>query len=179
MKKIVFILGCLFPVAANSMADSTPPVYGRPTLYGEYEISAADARVAAKMYGATPKNPVAKMPVKPKAVIAKKNVKKKKVQKKTGAKKSAAPRAVTAVVEKIEEAPIVVPDVVQAPPPAKKEVAPAMPSAEALVIAEAARPMRDENSYCIRRASQGKGKLPEGFVLMPGRPDLMSCGDKD
>ncbi len=68
-----------FFITANvfAMADRTPPVYGVPTLYGEYEVSSDDTHRAAKMYGDAPhpaairagavKNtPVAKHPVKAK-----------------------------------------------------------------------------------------------------------------
>ena len=187
MKKIVCIFCCIVPIAGFAMADRTAPVYGRPTLYGEYEISAADARVAAKLYGATPRNSGVKMPVKTKTAIPKKSVKKKKAPKKTSVKekpKAEAPRAATPDVivvpprDGAQSAPktdVVAPAV---PDKAPSVPVPAAPSKDALAIAASARAVRHENSYCTQRGKRSTGRIPDGFVLMPGRPDLMSCSDK-
>lgn len=184
MKKTVAVIGCVLPVAAMAMADRTAPVYGRPTLYGEYEISSGDAARAAVLYGATPKNAAAKMPIKAKKVMPKKAAKKKKTSKKAMPKKQATPMPIDDV------APIVVDDVIVVPPHKvvsdtvvepvpdtdKKVVA---PSADAVAIAGAAvDDTPNLESFCTRRGTLHKGARHDGIVLMPGRPDLMSCSDK-
>lgn len=183
MKKIISVIVCLLPTGALAMADTSAPVYGRPTLYGEYEISAGDARRAAAMYGMVPKNAAEKMPVKPKKVMPKKSVKKKKVRSAAKAKQTLK----EAAVQKTEPEVIVVPpravpekapaEVVKEPLPEKK--AP-MPSAEALAIAGAAATPDAPSieSFCTRRGTLQKDAGNSGLILMPGRPDLMSCSDR-
>lgn len=191
MKKAITVIGCCIPVAAIAMADRSAPVYGRPTLYGEYEISASDARRAAAMYGVLPKNVAEKMPVKPKKVIAKKSVKKKKARSASPVKKAKVMPDMLKPAEDVIVVPPRVVDVVPNEPDSSKitvaqaaeavseKKAPA-PSAEALAIAGAATvPVAPSiESFCTRRGVVRKGSLPDGIVLMPGRPDLMSCSDK-
>lgn len=183
MKNTIFIIVCFFPAAAMAMADTSAPVYGRPTLYGEYEISVGDARRAAAMYGMVSKNAAEKMPVKPKKVMPKKSVKNKKARSAAKAKQTVK----EAAAQKAEPEVIVVPlravpekvpvDVVQEPLPEKK--AP-KPSAEALAIAGAATTPDAPSieSFCTRRGTLQKDAGDSGLILMPGRPDLMSCSDR-
>ncbi|MDE5615964.1 MAG: hypothetical protein K2I81_03980 [Alphaproteobacteria bacterium] len=175
------MIGCVLPAAAMAMADRTAPVYGRPTLYGEYEISEGDARRAAVMYGMVPKNAAEKMPIKPKKIAPKKSVKKKKTVKKASVKKK---ENVVAAAEPEMEV-IVVPPRAAVSLPIKEEVVsvPAkkapMPSAEALAIAAAAvEDVPSLDAFCTHHGTISKGTRPEGIVLMPGRPDLMSCVEK-
>lgn len=185
MKKTVAVIGCVLPMASMAMADRTAPVYGRPTLYGEYEISSGDTRRAAVLYGVTPKNAAAKMPVKPKKVMPKKSVKKKKTPKKVAPKKQVEPMPIETAAQIVADDVIVVPPREITPDvsahvaelPAKKLPE---PSAEAVAIADAAKDsVPNLESFCTRRGIFGKGKQPDGIVLMPGRPDLMSCSDKE
>jgi len=186
MRKIILTVFLLLPVVAFAMGNTRTPVYGRPTLYGEYEISAADTRHAAAMYGAVPQNPAAKMPVKVKKVASKNSIKKKKkTAVKAEAKKKAPMRAVKKVaapvmVKKAEEQKVEI--AVKEPAPVVEPVpahAPAAPSPVAVSIAaSAAGAPHDIDAFCTQRGGRGAGRLPDGFVLMPGRPDLMSCRDK-
>ncbi len=187
MRKILLTVFLLAPVVAFAMGDTRAPVYGRPTLYGEYEISAADARRAAAMYGAVPQNAAAKLPVKVKKVASKNSINKKKTaavkaasKKKSpirAAKKAAAP--VIRQKEAEQPAPAAVKDAAPAAEPVTARI-PARPSPVAVSIAASAsaEPLRDIESFCTQRGGQGTGRIPDGFVLMPGRPDLMSCRDK-
>lgn len=195
MKKIVVMILCLLPVASMAMADRTAPVYGRPTLYGEYEMGAPDTGRAAVLYGAVPKNAAAKMPVKDKKVISKKSAEKKKTAKKAAmkkatVKKTAAKKAkpVSRIaaekvhIEKKKAEPVKMPEPVvevkeEALVVAEKKMP--TPSVEAVAIASAAvSEVPSIDTFCTQRGVQRKGNLPDGVVLMPGRPDLMSCSEK-
>lgn len=185
-----------FCITANAfaMADRTPPVYGVPTLYGEYELSTDDTRRASKMYGVSPhpaairagavKNtPAAKHPIKAKKTKAA-------VKKKTAKKSKSLPVKQVKVAkelpvqkqtESIKEASVVAPKEVEVTPVVP--VVPAAPvAAQAAVdIAAHASNRVDIDSFCTQRKPQGRGNLPDGIIMMPGRPDLMSCttNDKD
>ena len=182
MKKTIFIIVCFLPAAAMAMADTSAPVYGRPTLYGEYEISVGDARRAAAMYGMVSKNAAEKMPVKPKKVISKKSVKKKKARSAAKAKQTVK----EAAVQRTEPEVIVVPPRATVTEPAEEvkvsvpEKKTPVPSAEALAIAGAAATPDAPSieSFCTRRGTLQKDAGDSGLILMPGRPDLMSCSDK-
>lgn len=179
MKNTIVMIGCALPVAAFAMADRTPPVYGRPTLYGEYEISSGDTRRAAVLYGAVPKNAAEKMPVKAKKVMPKKSVKKKKTQKKSSSTKPMEPMPIV-IAPAAPDDVIVVPARAAAPiaEPHEQKKAP-IPSPDAVAIAGA---VTDDTpgleSFCTRRGKLRKGARPDGVILMPGRPDLMSCTGK-
>lgn len=181
------------PCAAYAMADRTPPVYGRPTLYGEYEISGDDVRRARAMYGDVPihvqpirtslatKQPAAKHPVKAKSVAPKKKAKKKVVPQ----KKAAAPAAADIIIvpAKVAEVPAAVPPQVETAPEPMPEVVVApkpVPRADekAENIAGALSYKLNADSYCTQRATPHSGNLPDGYILMQGRPDLMSCRDE-
>ncbi len=178
MKMLKFILLAIFiPSLAFSMADSQPPVYGIPTLYGEYEISGDDVRRASNMYGVAPvsrpapvrvgtaqKSHAAKHPVKPKKVTPKK----KKAKQKPVIKQLESVK----LVEKEQLPEPVVVAVVPVPVETKSEP---VPSPVANVIAEHAADKIDVESFCIHNRPQGNANLPDGIILMPGRPDLMSC----
>ncbi len=170
------------------MADSTPPVYGVPTLYGEYEISADDTRRAADMYGkyskrpaairagAVKNTPAAKHPVKAKKAAAKKKAVKK--SKKVAMKKSVKAASVPAKVatlpkqdDNIEKVSVVQKDDKKVPAHVAKPVA----SQDAVDIAAHASHKFDTESFCTQIKYQGRGNLPDGIIMMPGRPDLMSC----
>lgn len=197
MKKLVVFLSITaMSYAVCAMADNRTPIYGVPTLYGEYEITTDDVRRAYKMYGDAPVNianpaPIraakntgqsaAKHPVKVKAVIAKK----KKTKKNKTAPKiiksephSSAPDVIilTTVIDNqpAERVANLEPHVVV---PAVKHVPkiPAIPGKYASSIAGAASYRFDVESYCTQRKHLYKGPLPDGIVLMPGRPDLMCC----
>lgn len=186
MKKFVVALFVVVPAVAMAMADSTPPVYGRPTLYGEYEMDSARMSRAAKFYGDAPriaaipaKNaaPAAKRPVKAKPAVPKQVKKKKAAKKKVTQPKAAAARSADEVqvsvsamhIEKTESVSV---------QPAKKIYMPA-PSAVAIAgAAKQGREFRDVDSFCTRRAAPSRKSSMPGIVLMPGRPDLMSCGVK-
>lgn len=176
----IVLLAVFIPTVAFSMADSQPPVYGIPTLYGEYEVSADDVRRASNMYGDAPisrpapvragttqKVAAAKHPVKSKKVAPKK---KKKVKTKPVIKQA----AVSSSVEKEKLPEPVVVAVVPAPVDTKSEP---VPSPVATAIAEHAADKIDIESFCTHVRPQGNANLPDGIILMPGRPDLMSCVD--
>jgi len=162
-----------------AMADGRAPVYGRPTLYGEYEINAADVSRAGKMYGDVPRVAsirapksrranVAKHPVRPKGAIAKKSSKK-------VIRSSHKKDKVRANKKQVVTAPDVA--LMPAPPiiavPKRAPVA----SPDALAIADALK-TPDIDSFCVTHDTSNTGRVPDGFVLMPGRPDLVSCGKK-
>lgn len=187
MRRVIIFLFVVFcmPVA-DAVADANALVYGIPTLYGEYEISTDDVRRAMKLYGAVPYGRVrpirasapvvaaVKHPIKPKATIKKKSVKKsKKVQKKPAkagvevtvpvvVSTNDAPAAVVAVQEKTETVSVAAPQT-------------NIPVAYATAIADSLTYRYDIESYCTRRGVAGSGNLPDGIILMHGRPDLMSC----
>lgn len=170
------------------MADSTPPVYGVPTLYGEYEISSDDTRRASDMYGKYSKHPAAiragaikntaaaKHPVKAKKAVAKKKTVKK--SKKAAVKKSVKTASVPAKAatlpkrdDNIEKVSVVQKDDKKVPANVAKPVA----SRDAVDIAAHAANKYDTESFCTQKKYQGSGNLPDGIIMMPGRPDLMSC----
>lgn len=191
MKLILAILfGAFLPVCAFAMADSTPPVYGRPTLYGEYEITQSDIQRASGMYGDVPvmpqsaENKRAPKKSKPVAVKAKKNSKKSKsvkpqVKKQTKKVIQAQPIEPVADIVVPEKIDVVIPEqvAVVAPVEAEKTVSqlPAIPNEYATDIANKVSYKYDTNSYCIWQKPLYRGKLPDGLILMRGRPDLMSC----
>lgn len=180
MKKLsVCIFGLFLPLCAVAMRDATPPVYGRPTLYGEYEINAEDTARAANMYGNAPRRAsIRTIPNAKKAAVAKHPVKAKKAKpKKQPVKKTlikptndsdAVGRDAPDVAKKTDDVVAPVETVVVSAPK------PVVPSDDAVSIASVARETRDVSSYCVRRAKRGRS-VPDGFVLMQGRPDLMSC----
>lgn len=201
----LFSVVCAVPTAAWAMADATPPVYGIPTLYGEYEIGADEMERIRGMYGDAPARRAA--PIKAtdarhanaakQPVMAKKTAPKKKTKQSPKAKKKSAERS-AAVVQQVAPAapkanpaqpPVlkveVVADTLPPPPtaiaePSKTAPAPKapQPDAHAAGIADALGRRMDADSYCTIRARAPSGAMPDGFVLMPGRPDLMSCGEK-
>jgi len=176
------------------MADyENPPIYGRPTLYGEYELSADDVRRARSMYGdaphraapivasATRGNPQAKHPVRPKATA--RGATKKKVQKKSPGK------PIKKVQEEKPQDIIVVPQRIAEPPVnevKKPDTAPVVtvtrpnpqPDKTAVGIADKLGNKLDVESYCTTRRAPYSGPLPDGIILMPGRTDLMSCVER-
>ncbi len=204
MKKLfLFYILIAAPCELFAMADYDTPVYGRPTLYGEYEISADDVRCAGDMYGSgssrvkpvritapVAKTPAAKHPIKPQGAVKKKsksNIKKEKGgAKKSGDKKIVAPEKAavadnapvmvantvpdTEIKEKTEKTQAHLPVIPDADMPAVNE--------NAKNIADAALMRIDIDSYCTQRGSFSGGNFPAGIIVMPGRPDLMSCGDK-
>lgn len=186
--KVIYCFFGLICIVANAfaMADRTPPVYGVPTLYGEYEVSSDDTRRASKMYGNVPSHPVAiragaikntpaaKHPIKAKktkAVQKKKSVKKSKsvsAQKATKVAKQLPMPKQTEIIEEVAAPEKVV---------EKAPVTPTAPVASrvAIDIASSVATKVDVDSFCTQVKTQGKGNLPDGIIMMPGRPDLMSC----
>lgn len=184
MKKIYALFGmCFCATNVFAMADSTPPVYGVPTLYGEYEISSDDTRRASNMYGNIQKHPAAiragvikntptaKHPVKAKKAAPKK---KKAKKKQVPAKTSVVAQQSESVIDKNVPEMVVV-SVAPAPVDTKAVVAVPRPSQDAIDIAVHAANKTDTESFCTQIKRQGKGNLPDGIIMMPGRPDLMSC----
>ncbi|MDE6250054.1 MAG: hypothetical protein K2M34_00255 [Alphaproteobacteria bacterium] len=184
--KIIYSMFCAFCITANAfaMADRTPPVYGVPTLYGEYEVSADDAARASKMYGNTPRpaairagaiknTPVAKHPVKAKKTAAKKKTAKK--SKQVSVKKVKVAKLVPASeqTENIKDVSVAQKDVDKTPVVVSQHVPVA--SQDAVEIAARAAHRVDIESFCTQKKPQGRGNLPDGIIMMPGRPDLMSC----
>lgn len=179
----------IMPMACWAMSDYTPPVYGRPTLYGEYEITKSDVARAANIYGNAPraitadasaKNAVAKHPVKAKKVKPKKS-KARKSSARAGKKvPGIAPQPKPAQVIELASAPVfeeVVRKDVKEEAPVPEVPKTNIPSDYAAEIKGALSNKYDVSSYCVS-VSAGDGKIPDGFVLMPGRPDLMSCTGK-
>lgn len=199
MKRVIlFLFLIVVPMSVHAMADYEKPVYGRPTLYGEYELTSADVSRARAMYGdvsrrAAPirdmapvkKKAVAKHPIKPKAAArhAKKNT-----QKKTS-KKPAKPGNKITVAQDAQDK-IVVAENVPAPVQVAAEDSPVVAAAEktpraapvadksATSIAGQLQYKLDTDSYCTSRGRGTGDNLPDGIILMPGRPDLMSCVKK-
>lgn len=188
MKRCILSLMVCAPIGAFAMADRTPPVYGRPTLYGEYELTRDDVARAAGMYGDVPhavvvagpaQDKVAKQPVKSKKAAARKSAKKH-AKKTAGARAAKSkPKVVIKEEKKAEEVQI-------APMPAVEPFAPVVqaepqtniPDEYAASIKGALANKYDVASYCVPRDIKITGKLPDGYILMPGRPDLMSCTGK-
>jgi len=181
MKKTIVIFAYVFVTGAcMAMADTTPPVYGRPTLYGEYEVSASDTARAAKLYGDMPRAAAAIRASEPGKAAAKRPVKPKKALAKKG-KKKAVPARTAAADKKVSETQtpkILPPTEIPVQHNVVVKPRPASPSPEAVAIAAAAESRFDVDSYCTRRGPYVRGKMPDGFILMPGRPDMMSCVDK-
>ena len=182
IKKCYFFAACFLVTNAFAMADKTPPVYGVPTLYGEYEISPYDTKRASDMYGVgasrvTPiragvaKNAnIAKHPVKAKKVAPKK----KKVKNKSVAKQAVVTeKKETVINKKVPELKVV--SVEPTPVDTVAVAVVPVPSQDALDIATQAANKKDTESFCTQIKHQGRGNLPDGIIMMPGRPDLMSC----
>lgn len=203
-KFIVIFIFILVPISVvYAMADGRVPVYGVPTLYGEYEITGDDINRANKIYGTPPSvarpapirthqniaQPQAKHPVKSKgAAKKKKSVVHKKAAKSASlraAENKSAPDIII-VPPRVVMAPTLIPaeraarirdnvaDTTRAPSPSSVSVS-TNPSPYAENIAGALSYKYDIESYCVQRRPLHTGKLPDGIVLMPGRPDLMSC----
>jgi len=190
--KIIYCLFAAFFVVTHAfaMADSTPPVYGVPTLYGEYEISADDTRRASDMYGKYNKHPAAiragaikntaaaKHPVKAKKTLAKKKTikksKKAAIQKSEKVAKKSTQKIIAVApkpTEDVEKVSVVKTDDKKAPVTVSTPVV----SQDAVDIAARAGFKYDTESFCTQIKHQGQGNLPDGIIMMPGRPDLMSC----
>ncbi len=182
MRQVFLFTVLIFPSMLMAMADvSQAPIYGVPTLYGEYEVTSDDVRQAGQMYGdasvrvqpirASVDKPVAKQPVKA-AKVKKKSVKKAKAVKKVAP--APAEKKATAKVDAapaLEKMPEAVPEKVEV-----VEMAPVQVNPMANVIADAvAENIVDVDAFCTQRKPLHAGKLPDGLILMPGRPDLMSC----
>lgn len=172
-------------MSVMAMADRTPPVYGRPTLYGEYEINAADRTRAAALYGFAPKNVAAKLPVKAKKVASKKSAAKKKTAKMATIKKMKSPVRAARVQPVDVAADVIVvparenmPDVKSVPVVEKPSPRPT-PAAVAIAASATAPDAPGLDAFCTQRGRLHKGARPDGIILMPGRPDLMSCSDKE
>lgn len=228
IKFFMLIISVIMPMAVFAMADYTPPVYGRPTLYGEYEITKSDVVRAGNMYGNAPrainagngtKNAAAKHPVKPKKAKPKARKSSARAGRKvptpvrtlTAAGTPAAVGTSTAVgtptavkpkpavivkegdkesvqvlVDAAPEKKIDAPQAEQKIAPTESTSAPTqaattktnIPGEYAADIKGALSNKYDVSSYCVP-ISEGDGKIPDGFVLMPGRPDLMSCTGKN
>ncbi len=192
MKRIIlYLFVVLLPTVCFSMADyENPPVYGRPTLYGEYELSADDVRRARSMYGDAPQRaapivapaarakPQAKHPIRPKATArgaTKKKVHEKAPVKKVEKVKKEKPQDIQVATEKITEPSVkVVKDADIAPVVAAPRPAP-QADKSAVGIADKLGYKLDVESYCTIRRAPYSGPLPDGIILMPGRTDLMSC----
>lgn len=182
MKMLKFVLLAIFiPTLAFSMADSQPPVYGIPTLYGEYEVSSDDVRRASNMYGDVAlSRPAPVRAGKTQNVAAAKHpVKAKKVAPKKKKAKKAAPVKQAVVSKKIDSV-VPTPDLVVVSvenAPVDTNVVPSEPvaSQHAVDIAARVADKIDIESFCTQVKPQGRGNLPDGIIMMPGRPDLMSC----
>ncbi len=198
MKKLIFLFALILPIAGWAMADHTPPVYGRPTLYGEYEITGSDVARASGMYGDVPhaapirvahatKTPAAKHPVSPKKATPKAR----KSSVRAAKVKATLPKKTEPSVEEIKKEEDVPPADTAAKEAEEKTVmVEAAPVSEPAPVAETNIPGQyadsikgalsnkyDVSSYCVPRPAGAHGALPDGFILMPGRPDLMSCTD--
>lgn len=176
-------------------------VYGKPSMYGENTGGVADQSSNAQMYGdpsgilakhlyGEPVNDSVKpkpapvrtaAPVatsgKPKPVTKAKPVKPKPVVKPAVAVKvteeKVKPVAVAPVEKKIDapvpsEQPII----------AKEKAVPKPRNPGVDVIASTLQTAIDIDSFCEQINPPVKGPLPAGLVLMPGRPDRMSCVQK-
>lgn len=198
MKRVILFLFLIaVPMSVRAMADYEKPVYGRPTLYGEYELTSADVLRARTMYGdasrrAAPirdmapvkKKAAAKHPIKPKAAA---RGAKKSAQQKTS-KKPAKPGNKITVAQDAQDKIVVaknVPSPVQvaaedSPVAAAEKTPRAAPVADksATSIAGQLQYKLDTDSYCTSRGRGTGDNLPDGIILMPGRPDLMSCVEK-
>lgn len=196
MKRVIlFLFLIIVPMSVRAMADYEKPVYGRPTLYGEYELTSADVLRARTMYGdasrrATPirdaapvkKKAAAKHPVKPKAAA--------RGAKKIAQQKASKKPAKTGEKAIVPEDKIVVVENVPAPVQVAAEDSPAVVTAKktprvapvadksATSIAGQLQYKLDTDSYCTSHGRGTGDNLPAGIILMPGRPDLMSCVEK-
>lgn len=216
IKFFMLIISVIMPMAVFAMADYTPPVYGRPTLYGEYEITKSDVARAGNMYGNAPrainagngtKNAAAKHPVKPKKAKPKARKSSARAGRKVptpvrtltaaGTPAAVKPKPAVIVKEGDKESVKVLVDVAPEKkidvPQAEQKIAPTesttastqavtpktnIPGEYAADIKGVLSNKYDVSSYCVP-ISEGDGKIPDGFVLMPGRPDLMSCTGKN
>lgn len=174
-------------------------VYGKPALYGEDSGAGGvtsqpsnalmygdPSGIQAKHLYGEPVNTVKHKPApvrtaapvaksgKPKPVVKAKAVKPKPVEKPVVAVKSTdvkeKPVAVAPVADKVDvPAPVVEPVVVKEKPVQK----PHNPGVD--VITTTLQTAVDIDSFCEQINPPVKGPLPKGLVLMPGRPDRMSC----
>lgn len=176
----LFVVMCIFmPTYLFAMADNGPYVYGRPTLYGEYEITSDRARQSAAMYGPqTQPRPIA---VDVSAVGEKRSQRPPKARRHASAKKSAKKNVKTPQVPQEKEKAsvtdviVVPPRVVVVPKDNPKTDHRAREYAAAIVRAL---DWRDVDSFCEKRGLKPGIHPRGGVVIMPGRPDLMSCIEK-
>ena len=202
MRKICFVFaGFFMPCLANATIDVDAHMYGTPPMYGEYEITADDVKRASKFYGDIPASaprpiaaparpggvnanaPIAKQPVRTKTShrAARPAVKKNAVKKSVA---NVASRPVAPVNNTTSAAPqnntpkqLVVPFRLGRPANAvAPRAATPQPNIHAANIANNAGRV-DADEYCTSRGVTSE-TAPDGYVLMPGRPDLMSCRDK-
>ncbi len=170
----------MFHAYTRDLYADVSHLYGVPSMYGEYEEIVVENPVAkySGMYGkyATDSDvekikptPIRAAAPKPKAGDAKHPVLAKKVMKKP---------------VKLSETPVIQPDQKQSEMPApivvkptiKPEPQPAEAAPQAKDIADSLnnKPF-DVDQYCTKINPPVLGPLPPGLVLMPGRPDQMSC----
>lgn len=196
-RTILFLFILVVPNVAMSMADYERPVYGRPTLYGEYELTDADVSRARGMYGdaslrAAPiraggptKNAAAKHPVKSKHVAraARKKTIKKQPKKPANTGKSTQQKNDTIIVPEklmpiVDSTPMPRPESDANKTPMPKPVPAPVAAVHATNIAGQLQYKLDTDAYCTARGHAPRGTMPDGFILMQGRPDLMSCVEK-
>ncbi len=183
MNRLLKSLPVLFFLSTPVWADDIASMYGSPAMYGEYN--------AREMYGmpaapVTQPSPVVTKKEKPKPLTAQAK-KPKPVVKKTAAIKPKPEPAVeqpVPVVVKPELVPIVTapkPMAKPEPVPEVKPVAtskpePILPDSKAQnIVSKLNEKPFNVDTYCTTVNPAVTGKLPPGLVLMPGRPDQMSC----
>jgi hypothetical protein len=163
-------------------------LYGAPKMYGEYEGDSYKS--ARRMYGTPGDSPdhsrlygkydpsypgIKPKPVRAAAPVAKKSNPKEATKTKPVSKPKAKKIIRQAAPVIAEPAPQPEP-VIVAPAPEPVVAQKPVPDAKAQNIARFLNEkIITEESYCTQFNPAVKGRLPKGIVLMPGRPDLMSC----
>jgi hypothetical protein len=165
-------------------------LYGAPKIYGEFEEAMVGRRDVGKLYGA-PDNfnarslygsyeqarvgTVRKVYLPPTAPTARTKHADKAVAVSKSKQKTARPAQYSPNIAKPEKEPVHYERPATAEKTQKKIYAPAAADGSASIIAKTLNERIDTDSYCLRINPPVLGPMPKGFVLMPGREDMMSC----
>ncbi|MDE6570731.1 MAG: hypothetical protein K2L95_00725 [Alphaproteobacteria bacterium] len=194
-----FVLTLVVVMPAWGAGRDVHALYGAPQMYGEYETPMPTRATLMQMYGTPPASPRPMMapivtapggdrrPARPPRVAPKQAAKKKtaaaqkpQVKKPALVKKqmpaaqpvASAPDVHAIVV--VADAPVVAPDDVPTRAVTSRRRIPVGPK-YARGIARHVRNAVDVDAFCEKIRPRPRGPLPDGLILMPGRPDLMCC----
>lgn len=196
----IFMAVCVIAMPAFGGGRDVHDLYGAPAMYGEPERDMPTRDTLLKMYGTPPAaraRPISapivtspggdRRPARPPRAAPKQMAKKKtstaqkpQVKKPALVKKQVpAPQPVASApdvhaIVVVADAPVVAPDDVPTRVATPRPRIPVGPK-YARGIARHVRNGVDVDAFCEKIRPRPRGPLPDGLILMPGRPDLMCC----